>query len=101
MINPASNDLFNFCHSNYTDWNIEDLTGYVPCSSLFLDFSKAEDMDKKGIVNLFVETLKKAKHNSRLMTELVLVLIFKMMEHYTSSLSDVYSDLVKIITVYL
>lgn len=101
MINPASNDLFNFCHSNYTDWNIEDLTGYVPCSSLFLDFSKAEDRVREGVVSLFVETLEKAKHNSRLMIELVLVLIFKMMEHYTSSLSADYSDLIKIISVYL
>lgn len=80
----------------FKNWNIEELTGYKPITTFYLDFSIA---DKFG-VEAVKDTYKRGLHNAVCMgcealTEFVMVLNWKIWEHYQSneSLAKVYNSL--------
>lgn len=65
-----------------TNWKIQELTGYVPKTTFYQDFSIA---DKFGI-SAIKDTYKRAKSewqtNTEYLTELVMVLNWKCWEHF-------------------
>jgi len=82
---------------NVKDWNIEEMTGYKPLTTLYTDFGIAEKFGKGAIVDTFERMFYEYKNskNYKLMTELVMVLNWKIWEHYESNenLAKLYNEL--------
>ena len=70
----------------YNEWNIKEETGYEPITTLYMDFGIAERFGERAIIDTFARVLKEysANDNSRYkeLTELVMVLNWKIWEHY-------------------
>lgn len=64
------------------DWNIEALTGYKPITTFYMDFSIAEKFGINGIKDTFQKAFDEWKTNYKYLTELVMVLNWKIWEHY-------------------
>lgn len=60
------------------DWTIEEETGYKPISTLYLDFSVADNSGITAIKNTYRRVFKEWKDNYKMLTELVMVLNWKM-----------------------
>lgn len=77
-------------------WNIEEQFGYKPLTTFYEDFSIA---DKCGGAPAVIDTYKRAmegwKDNYQYLTELVMVLNWKIWEHYetNSGLAEIYQEL--------
>lgn len=67
------------------DWNIEAMTGYHPLTTLYTDFSIADAFGVKAIEDTFKRVFKEMKDDYRLLTELVMVMNWKLWEHYDNS----------------
>lgn len=78
------------------NWNIEELTGYKPLTTLYMDFSIADKFGKNAILSTFNEAKKEYKGRYKYQTELAMVLNWKLWEHYDGdnpSLAKIYNDL--------
>ena len=79
-------------------WNIEELTGYKPKTTFYEDFSIADlffKQDHYSVTYTFNRAFNECKKDAIYLTELVMVLNCKVVEHYTTNrdLSEVYNHL--------
>lgn len=70
---------------NFEDWNIEELTGYKPLTTCYMDFSIAERFGKSAVFNTYSKLFEEYKDDYKLLTELVMVLNWKIWQHYESN----------------
>ena len=76
-------------------WNIEVMTGYKPVTTFYEDFSIADAFGESAIVDTFDRAFQGWKNNYVYLTELIMVLNWKVWEHYETNAkySVLYSDL--------
>lgn len=74
---------------------IEAMTGYRPFTTFFEDFSIAEAFGVDGVRETYNRAFKEWKNNYKYLTEFVMVLNWKMQEHYQSNdtLANLYNEL--------
>lgn len=77
------------------NWNIEEMTGYKPISTFYTDFSIADEFGVDAIKDTYKKAFSEWKSNYKYLTELVMVLNWKIAEHYESNMeyASVYNDL--------
>lgn len=77
------------------DWNIEAMTGYVPKTTFYTDFSIADKFGESAIRDTFKRAFESWKNNIIYLTELVMVLNWKIFEHYEKNekLASLYDEL--------
>lgn len=76
------------------NWNIEEMTGYKPLTTLYTDFSIADKFGTKGIQETFDKVFEEFKNNYKYFTELVMVMSWKSFEHQDNyEYCKLYSDL--------
>lgn len=68
------------------DWNIEAMTGYEPKTTFYTDFSIAERFGVDGIMDTYSRAFRSWKKNVEYITELVMVLNWKIFEHQDNGL---------------
>lgn len=81
---------------NIKTWNIENLTGYHPVTTFFEDFSIADRFGDTAVKDTYKRSLREWEHDYRYLTELVMVLNWKLWEHYEAGnihLASVYENL--------
>lgn len=66
----------------YKDWNIEAITGYVPKTTFYMDFSIADRFGVDAIQDTYNRAFESWKDNYIYLTELVMALNWKIWEHY-------------------
>lgn len=71
---------------NLKNWNIEEETGYKPITTFYMDFSLADKFGINGIVDTFNCAFNEWKNNYKYLTELAMVLNWKIMEHYRTNI---------------
>lgn len=64
------------------NWNIEELTGYKPITTFYTDFSTADKFGVNAIMDTYKRAFEEWKTNYKYLTELVMVLNWKIFEHY-------------------
>lgn len=64
------------------NWNIEALTGYKPHTTFYTDFSIAEPFGISAITDTYNRAFEEWKDNVVYITELTMVLNWKIWEHY-------------------
>lgn len=69
----------------YKDWNIEAMTGYKPITTFYMDFSIADRFGVAAIKDTYKRAMEGWKDNYIYLTELVMVLNWKIWEHYQSN----------------
>ncbi|MBP3713386.1 MAG: hypothetical protein J6I69_02315 [Bacilli bacterium] len=71
----------------FKNWNIENLTGYKPITTYYMDFSIADKFGGRAILDTYKKAVKyvKSAKDVALLTELVMVLNWKIFEHYHSN----------------
>lgn len=76
-------------------WNIEAMTGYKPVTTFYEDFSISDNFGKSAIYDTFKRAFEEWKHNYVYLTELIMVLNWKIWEHYYAKdeYATVYNDL--------
>lgn len=62
---------------SFPKWNIQELTGYVPQTTFWMDFSIADRFGKTAIQDTFNRAFAEWKNNVTYITELVMVLNHK------------------------
>ena len=79
----------------FTHWPIEEMTGYKPQTTFWQDFTIADAFGIDAVKDTFNRAFEEWKSNHVYLTELVLVLNWKIWQHYESNepLSRVYNDL--------
>lgn len=79
------------------DWNIEELTGYVPKTTFYTDFSVADHFGKAAIRDTFKRAFNDWKTDVVYITELTMVLNWKIFEFYgkNDSYASLYDELWK------
>ena len=82
-------------YMNLKDWNIEQMTGYKPKTTFYTDFSIAERFGEKGIRDTFKRAFEEWKNDVEYLTELVMVLNWKIWEHYefNEEFANIYNEL--------
>ena len=80
---------------NIKNWNIEEITGYKPITTFYTDFGIAEKFGKDAILDTYNRVFDGWKDNYKYLTELVMVLNWKIWEHNKSNpqFADIYNDL--------
>lgn len=73
------------------NWNIEELTGYVPKTTFYQDFSIADHFGTSAIQDTYNRAFKEWKNNYVYVTELVMVLNWKIWRWHTHN--DAYASL--------
>lgn len=66
-------------------WNIEAMTGYKPMTTYYEDFSIADAFGVKAIMDTYKHAMEYANSNYKIKTELVMVLNWKIWEHYETN----------------
>ena len=66
----------------YKDWNIEELTGYKPKTTFYMDFSIADAFGLNAIQDTYKRSFEGWKSNIEYLTELAMALNWKIIEHY-------------------
>lgn len=76
-------------------WTIEEETGYKPITTFYQDFSIADRFGTYAIRDTFNRAFEEWKYNYKYLTELVMVLNWKIYEYYKSNeaYARVYDDL--------
>lgn len=76
-------------------WNIEELCGYTPKTTFYEDFGISEHFGIKAIEDTYKRAFKCWKDDVEYITELVMVLNWKVWEHYeiNEPLAEVYNNL--------
>lgn len=79
----------------YSVWNIEAMTGYTPKTTFWQDFSIADRFGKSAVRDTFRRAFDEWKTDAIYLTELVMVLNWKIWEHYeeNEALALVYNEL--------
>lgn len=67
------------------DWNIEEMCGYKPKTTFYIDFSIADIFGESAIKETYNLCFSQWKDNYEYLTELVMVLNWKSFEHYESN----------------
>ena len=82
---------------NIKNWNIEGITGYKPITTFYQDFSIADNFGISAIKDTFNRAFKEWKDDYKYLTELVMVLNWKIFEHYENNeaVAKVYDSLWK------
>lgn len=77
------------------NWNIVELTGYKPLTTLYMDFSIADKFGKNAVLSTFNAAKKEYKGRYKYQTELAMVLNWKLWEHYENNdeLAQIYNKL--------
>lgn len=70
---------------NVVDWNIQEMTGYEPHTTLYVDFGIAEKFGDKAVRDTYKQVMKAMKKDYVYLTELVMVLNWKIWEHYQTN----------------
>ena len=70
---------------NIKNWNIESETGYKPITTFYQDFSIADKFGLDAIKDTFKRAFNEWKDNYQFLTELVMVLNWKIFEHYKTN----------------
>lgn len=80
---------------NIKNWNIEEMTGYKPMTTFYTDFGIAEKFGKKAILDTYDRAVKCWSSDYKYLTELVMVLNWKIWEHYKTDpeLAKLYNEL--------
>ena len=79
-------------------WNIEAVTGYKPKTTFYEDFSIADGFGEAAIKDTFKRAFNGWKNNVEYLTELIMVLNWKIWEHielnrrYANLYQDLYMD---------
>ena len=78
-------------------WNIEAMTGYKPISTFYEDFSIADMFGISAIKDTYKRAMEGWKEDYKMLTELVMVLNWKIWEHYETNdkIARVYDELWK------
>lgn len=71
-----------------THWTIEEETGYKPMTTFWDDFSIADAFGIKAVKDTYKESFKNIKSNYKYLTEFVMVLNWKLWQHYNAGHSD-------------
>lgn len=76
-------------------WNIEEMAGYKPITTFWQDFTIAEKFGIKAVKETFDKVFEEWHKNYKYLTELVMVLNWKIWEHFQNDreLAKVYNDL--------
>ena len=76
-------------------WNIEALTGYKPITTFWMDFSIADKFGTEAVKDTYKRAFTEWKGNYQYLTELVMVLNWKIWQYYESNdnLARIYNDL--------
>ena len=72
-------------------WNIEEMTGYKPITTFYEDFSVADLFGVDAIRDTYKRAMESWKDDYEYLTELVMVLNWKIWEHYEKN--DEYAEL--------
>lgn len=77
------------------NWNIEALTGYTPITTFYTDFGIADKFGIDAVKDTFQRAFDEWKTKYKYLTELVMVLNWKIWEHYEKNdeLSILYNTL--------
>lgn len=77
------------------NWNIQELTGYVPQTTFYTDFSIADKFGRDAIRDTYNRAFNEWKSNVKYLTELVMVLNWKIWRWYqkNNDYSELYNDL--------
>lgn len=67
---------------NVPIWNIEALCGYKPITTFWDDFSIAEGFGHGAVYETYNRAFQEWKHDYKYLTELVMVLNWKIWQHY-------------------
>lgn len=80
---------------SYKDWNIEAITGYKPKTTFYMDFGIAEHFGASAIRDTCRRAFEQWRSNVEYLTELVMVLNWKIWEHYETkpALAQLYTEL--------
>ena len=80
---------------SYKEFDSESLFGYKQITSFYMDFGLAEPFGKGAILDTYKRALEYAKTDYTVLTELVMVLNWKIWEHHHSDmkLAEIYNDL--------
>lgn len=76
-------------------WNIEAMTGYKPRTTFYEDFSIADHFGTSAVRDTYCMAFNGWQNNIEYMTELVMVLNWKIAEHYRNNyrLAEMYDEL--------
>ena len=76
-------------------WNIEAMTGYKPKTTFYMDFSIADKFGANAIRDTYKRAFAAWRDNTEYLTELVMVLNWKIFEHYETNheYAMIYQDL--------
>lgn len=73
------------------NWTIQELTGYVPQTTFYTDFSIADKFGRDAIQDTYNRAFNEWKSNVKYLTELVMVLNWKIWRWYQKN--DDYAEL--------
>ena len=76
---------------NIKDWNIEAMTGYKPITTFYTDFPIADAFGVEAIKDTYNRALEGWKDDYKYITELYMVLNWKIWEHYETN--EAYGEL--------
>ena len=76
-------------------WQIEAVTGYKPKTTFYIDFSIADNFGAGAIRDTYYRAFKHWKDDVEFLTELVMVLNWKIWEHFGTNptYAQIYQDL--------
>ena len=79
----------------YKDWNIEELTGYKPQTTFYMDYSIAEQFGVNAVKETFERAFEKWKNDIVSENQLSMATNWKIWEHYEKNekLARVYNEL--------
>lgn len=80
---------------NVKNWRIEEETGYHPITTFYQDFSIADNFGLDAIKDTYNRAFNEWKSDYKYMTELTMVLNWKIAEHYNTDndKAQLYNDL--------
>ena len=73
---------YNYMGREMIDWNIEEFCGYKPKTTFYTDFGIAEWFGEEAIRDTYERAVDGWKDNIEWLTEIVMVLNWKIWEHY-------------------
>ena len=78
-----------------TDWNIENITGYKPKTTFYMDLSIADGYGPDAVVDTYVRVFDEWKDSVEYITEFTMALNWKIWEHYETKpeLAKLYNQL--------
>lgn len=76
-------------------WNIEEITGYKPITTIYEDFGIAEKFGANAIKDTYKRLFKEYKADYKVLTEFVMALNWKIYEHYETNrnYAQIYNEL--------